>query len=154
MSDKSTKQVLQFAQQHCQQQGLRLTVKRSNVLQVMLDEAKPLSAYDIMAAYQVHFNQSISVVSIYRMLEFLIQARLVHKLLSSNQYLVCSHITCSHAHKVPMFLICDNCNQVEEVGIKKSLVSELKANIVSTNFKLQDQQLELHGICSGCRNLQ
>lgn len=151
MSDKTTEEVLQFAQQHCQQQGLRLTVKRSNVLQVMLDEAKPLSAYDIMAAYQAHFNQSISVVSIYRMLEFLIQARLVHKLLSSKQYLVCSHIRCSHAHKVPMFLICDNCNQVEEVGIKKSLVSELKANIVSTDFKLQDQQLELHGICSDCR---
>jgi Fur family zinc uptake transcriptional regulator len=56
MSDKTTEQVLRFARQHCQQQGLRLTVKRSNVLQVMLDEAKPLSAYDIMAAYQVHFN--------------------------------------------------------------------------------------------------
>lgn len=27
-------------------------------------------------------------------------------------------------------------------------------NIVSTDFKLQDQQLELHGICSGCRHLQ
>ncbi len=154
MLDKNTQQILQLVQQRCQQKNLRLTSKRSNVLQLMLDENKPLSAYDIMASYQIYFQESISVVSIYRMLNFLIQAQLIHKLLSSNKYLVCSHITCSHVHEIPQFLICNTCHQVEEVGIGKSLVSELEANIVSTGFKLQRQQLELYGICSDCQHLQ
>lgn len=153
MSQKDAQEVLQVAQQQCQQQGLRFTTKRSNVLQLMLSESKPLSAYDIMADYKTLYNQTLSAVSVYRMLDFLIQAQFVHKLLSSSQYLVCSHITCLHAHEIPQLLICDTCHQVEEKGIGKLLVSELEVNIASTGFKLQHQQLELHGICISCQNL-
>ena len=151
--NKNTQQILQAAQKQCQQQGLRFTTKRSNVLQLMLNEKKPLSAYDIMADYKTQYNQNISAVSVYRMLDFLIHAQFVHKLVSSSQYIVCSHITCHHAHEIPQLLICDTCHQVEEIGIGKLLASELEVNIAATGFKLQRQQLELHGTCINCQNL-
>ncbi len=153
ITNKNTQEILQAAEKQCQKHDLRFTNKRSSVLQLMLLENKPLSAYDIMADYKTQYNQNISAVSVYRMLDFLIQAQLVHKLSSSSQYIVCSHITCHHTHETPQLLICDTCHQVEEIGIGTLLTSELEANIAATGFKLQRQQLELHGVCSSCQNL-
>lgn len=150
--DKTIQQTLQVAQKQCQQQGLRFTAKRSNVLQLILHEDKPLSAYDIMDAYKTRYNENISAVSIYRMLDFLMHAQFVHKLPGSSQYIACSHIRCQHKHEAPKFLICDRCHHVEEVSLGKSLTSELELEVETTGFKLQRLQLELHGLCSRCQN--
>ncbi len=151
MSDNNSQQILQVAQQQCQQQGLRFTTKRSNVLWLMLLEEKPLSAYHIMDIYKARYHQNISAVSVYRMLDFLIEAQFVHKLQSGSQYIVCSHISCQHAHEIPKLLICDSCHQVEEINTGKSLASELEMTIAKTGFKLHTQQLELHGLCTRCQ---
>lgn len=153
MSDKNRQQTLQVVKQWCQQSDLTLTTKRSNVLQLMLVAEKALSAYDIVDNYVAQYQQKISAVSVYRMLDFLIKAGLVHKLSSSSQYIVCSHITCTHTHKMPMLLICNDCHQVEEIEIGNGLPPTLKKSLASTGFQLQDKQLELHGICLACQNL-
>jgi len=154
MLDKNIQKTLQLVKQRCQQQGLSFTTKRCNVLRLMLKAEKALPAYDIVAAYHLQYGQKISPVSIYRMLDFLVAAQLVHKLSSSSQYAACTHITCRHAHEMPMFLICNQCSQVEEIGVKKLLPPALEKNMASTGFQLQDRQLELHGICSNCQNSQ
>jgi len=117
----------------------------------MLTEKKGLSAYDIVDRYLVQYQQKISPVSVYRMLDFLIATGLIHKLSSDSQYIACSHITCSHRHKMPLLLICNSCHQVEEVAVAKELSPALENNIVSTGFQLQDKQLELHGISQNCQ---
>jgi len=151
MLDKNTQQTLQLIKQQCQQQGLSFTTKRTHVMRVLLEANKALSAYDIADTYYANYQQKISPVSVYRMLDFLIEAELVHKLLSSNKYLACSHSICQHAHEMPLFLICDACSEVKEIGIGASLPSSLKKLLVSENFKMQDKQLELHGACSNCQ---
>ncbi|PHS24692.1 MAG: transcriptional repressor [Methylophaga sp.] len=153
MSNKNRQQALQLVKQLCQQRGLKLTTKRSNILQLMLTEKKGLSTYDIVDSYLAQYHQKISPVSVYRMLGFLIVEKLVHKISSNSQYIVCSHITCSHSHQMPLFLICNNCNQVEEVDAANELPAALEKNIVSTGFQLQNKALELHGICQICKNI-
>lgn len=153
MLDKKIQKTLQIIKQQCQQQGLSFTTKRTNVMRVILEADEALSAYDIADAYRSKYKQKISPVSIYRMLDFLIEAQSVHKLLSSNKYIACSHTTCQHTHEMPLFLICDACSQVKEVGIGESLPSQLQQLMASTSFKAQDKQLELHGACSNCQKL-
>jgi len=153
MINKHIQHTLRVIKQQCQQQGLRFTTKRSEVMRVILEADTALSAYDIADAYYASYKKKISPVSVYRMLDFLIEAQSVHKLLTSNKYLACSHTTCEHAHETPLFLICDRCSQVEEIGIGGSLSSQLKNLMLSTNFKLQDKQLELHGACSDCQKI-
>ena len=153
MTDKTTQKTLQVAKQMSQQNGLKFTTKRSNVLQLMLEAKKALSAYDIVDDYSVQYQQKISAVSVYRMLDFLINAGLVHKLSSNSQYIVCSHITCSHAHETPMLLICNNCHQVDEVAIGNDLLPALKKSAAPSGFQLQNKQLEFHGICKACQEL-
>ena len=142
------------AQIQCSQTGLRLTDKRCKVLKILLQATEPLSAYDIADQFKSVFAEPLSAMSAYRMLDFLMQANLVHKLETSNQYLACSHISCEHEHELPQFLICDQCHTVKEIGLGKQLLKELKGSIEKTGFVLSNQQLELHGVCGDCHAKQ
>ena len=146
-------QIIKKSQEACFLAGARLTNKRKNVLTILLESAIPLSAYEIAEKYRFHFNEALPVMSVYRMLDFLIHERLVHKLETASQYMSCEHITCEHQHETPQFLICDECGNVKEIGIKKHIMSELALSIQNTGFKLTHQQLELHGICERCQKL-
>lgn len=148
-----TKQILDRAQTICRDAGVRLTEKRKRVLQVVIEAKEPLSAYQIADAYREEHGESLSVMSIYRMLNFLKENNLVHRLETTNQYLSCSHITCNHQHEVPQFLICDHCQGVSEVGIRKEIFNELNENIKGTGFQMARQQFEFHGTCDQCREL-
>ena len=46
----------------------------------------------------------------------------------ANKYVACSHITCEHEHEVPQFLICGQCQRVEEISISKGTISKLQKN--------------------------
>jgi Fur family zinc uptake transcriptional regulator len=147
----TTEQVLDRAQVICASQGAKLTDKRRRILQVVLQSAEPLSAYQIADQYRDLYGKTLSVMSVYRMLNFLKDNELVHRLETTNQYLPCSHISCNHAHEVPQFLICNSCKTVDEVGIRKEILQELSANIEDTGFALARQQLEFHGLCRACQ---
>ena len=144
-------QVLERAEQECQQAGVRLTVKRKNILALLLQSKQPLSAYDLVEQYRSQFAEALPAMSVYRILNFLVDNKLVHKLETTNQFLACAHIACDHEHQVPQFLICDRCHSVTEVGLRKPLVRELHESVKKTGFVVANQQLELHGTCALCR---
>ena len=142
--------ILVQAEQTCRDHGTRLTDKRKQVLSVLLMSKKALSAYELAEACRQEFGIAIPPMSVYRILDFLASENLVHKLQLANKYVACSHIACDHAHEVPQFLICDNCGEVKEIGIKKSLINSLKKGVSEAGFILQSPQLELHCLCQAC----
>lgn len=144
-------EIIRKSQEACALAGAKLTSKRKNVLIVLLASTTPLSAYEIVERYKAQFQESLPVMSVYRMLDFLIQEKLVHKLETASQYMSCAHIACDHQHETPQFLICDRCGNVKEVGIKKRIMDELERSIRSTGFALAHRQLELHGVCKHCQ---
>lgn len=131
--------------------GSKLTNKRKNVLAVLLASPAPLSAYEIVERYKAQFDESLPVMSAYRILSFLIQEKLAHKLETASQYMSCAHITCNHQHGTSQFLICNHCGNVKEIGIKKHIMAEFERSIQSTGFTVVSKQLELHGVCELCR---
>ncbi len=144
--------IIKKTQEICTSTGVKLTSKRKHALLVLLTASVPLSAYEIAEQYKAKFNETLPVMSVYRIMNFLIREKLVHKLETANRFIACAHIACDHPHEVPQFLICDNCHTVKEVGIKKHIVTELEHSIKHTGFTLVSQQLELHGLCKQCRN--
>ena len=147
------KKIIQKAEESCIESGGRLTVKRKNVLMALLSSDMPQSAYEISSYYKETFNEAIPVMSIYRMLKFLVKESLVHKLSSTKKYVACSHIACNHSHKVPQFLICDQCHQVSEVGVQKEIIDALQISVENADFYLNSPELELHGVCRDCHKL-
>lgn len=142
---------LAHAEATCKESGGRLTAKRKNVLRVLLDKEMPLSAYEIADIYKETYNESLAPMSVYRMLQFLIDSTLVHKLSSTNKFIACSHISCKHSHQVPQFLICDKCDSVEEVNIDRQLIQGIEKAVVEKSFILNSPQFELHGLCLNCQ---
>ena len=147
----STNKTLQNAEVICRDAGVRLTTKRKRALALLLESQSPISAYELIDLYYARFSESLTAMSAYRMLNFLVKETLAHRLNSVNKYTACEHINCSHAHDLPQFLICDNCQSVSEVGIQKHTLDQIRADILKTGFSIENQQFELHGLCSKCQ---
>ena len=142
------------AEQYCKNHGARLTPKRKQVLSSLIQSEKALSAYDLISLFEQDCGEKIPAMSVYRILDFLENEHLVHKLNLANKYVACSHITCDHEHGVPQFLICNACNQVKEITIDKSTINELKNNVENAGFQLVSPQLEMNCICNTCSAAQ
>lgn len=154
MAQARISRILDSAKNACELEGTRLTRKRQNVLQCLLKSKKPLSAYEIADAYQTAFDEPIRAMSVYRMLDFLIDEKLAHKLKSANKYVACSHIVCDHAHGIPQFLICDKCGKVEEISVSKKIIDSLAASAEKANFTLISEQIELYCLCDKCSSVK
>lgn len=141
---------LQHAESHCGERGTRLTPKRKNILLSLLQSEKAMSAYDLVDYCKSEFGDTMPAMSVYRILDFLQEEFLVHKLNSSNKYVACSHITCDHDHDITQFLICSECLQVKEINIKPSTIKALQHNIEEAGFHLISPQLEMHCLCESC----
>jgi Fur family zinc uptake transcriptional regulator len=138
------------ADRSCAEVGVRLTAKRKAVLVTLLSRKQALSAYELAEQYRRDHGESIPVMSVYRMLDFLAEQNLVHKLSAINKYIACAHISCAHEHETPQFLICDGCQRVSEVGVESATMASLGREIAATGFHLSGRQLELHGLCGDC----
>jgi Fur family zinc uptake transcriptional regulator len=147
---KHTASILQKADEKCTRAGTRLTVKRAALLGLLVEAARPLSAYELVALYNQSEEQTIQPMSAYRILQFLQSEELVHKLETQNKYIACSHISCSHAHQVPQFLVCRKCHKVSEINLPAGIVDELSTQAKLSGFELDESRIELDGVCKDC----
>ena len=144
--------IIEHAEQYCKNKGTRLTEKRKHVLYGLLKSKKALSAYELADYCKDKFGETIPAMSVYRILDFLQNEHLVHKLNLANKYVACAHITCDHDHGVPQFLICGQCQKVKEISISKSTVTKLKGNVEKAGFHLVSPQIEMNCLCEECMN--
>lgn len=147
---KNLTTIIDHAEHHCKVNGSRLTDKRKQVLSGLLQSEKALSAYELVDICKVQFNETLPAMSVYRILDFLQSEHLVHKLKLANKYVACAHITCDHAHAVPQFLICGQCQKVKEISISKTFITELQGNVERAGFNLVSSQIEMDCICADC----
>lgn len=136
-----------------QRKGISFTEKRQKILTVLLNAEQAISAYEIVDLYKKQYDQSIPAMSVYRILEFLIEIGAVHKLETVNQFIVCEHAACEHTHQKAQFLICDDCHSVQEIVLEKDVIDSLNHSVVNAGFSLKSPQLELHGLCVDCSSI-
>ncbi len=147
----SVKKIIEHAQIQCEHRGTRLTDKRKAVLTGLLSSRRALSAYELIEVCRETMDEKLPPMSMYRILDFLEEEGLVHKLKLANRYVACMHITCDHQHEVPQFLICNECFRVEETAISKAMLDSLKGNVKKVGFELVSPQLEINCVCGDCR---
>ena len=143
-------EIVDSAENQCRKRGVRLTKKRKMVLECLLRNGKPTSAYSIVDYFKDRLNEHIPAMSVYRILKFLQNNLLVHKIQTQNKFIVCSHIACDHDHQTTQILICQKCNRVEEVLSSTIFNQELQKNLERTKFQLFTSQFEINCICISC----
>jgi len=145
--------LLRAAEVSCSENGARLTQRRRQVLSALTQSSSPLSAYEVLDLCNRSTASAMPAMSVYRILDFLEQQLLVHRLSTSNKYVSCAHITCDHKHfQTPHFLLCEGCSSVEEVDATEEASEALEQMAKTVGFKLTTQQFELSGICTTCQN--
>ncbi len=143
--------IIEHAEQSCKSHGARLTEKRKLILSGLVKSEQALSAYELIDYIKEELGETISAMTMYRILEFLEDEHLIHKLNLSNKYIACSHVVCNHKpDEVPLFLICNECNNVQETSIMRSMMNTLKKSIEDSRCKLVSSQLEVFCLCESC----
>lgn len=136
----------QRAEAVCSEHGERLTPGRAAAYAALLENDKPLSAYDLIAQLEKQQDRKIAPLTVYRHLDFLMRVGLVHRLQSTQSYLPCDHP--EHDHK-SQYLLCSSCGQVDELESKtiEVLLSEIAA---ARGFRPKNAVVEVEGMCEVC----
>ena len=138
--------LLREAEAACREAGLLFTALRRRVLGEHATAGRPLGAYDLVE--RLGRERRVAPISIYRTLDFLIEARLVHRIATRNTFLPCHH---AHApHDDTVFLVCTRCGNVDEV-VSPEATGGLAGTAEAAGFKPAGRAVELEGECADCR---
>jgi Fur family zinc uptake transcriptional regulator len=138
-------QLLRLAEALCRRRGVRLTAQRRRVLAVVWGSARPLGAYDILAAIRQELPRA-APPTVYRALDFLQAQGLVHKLETLHAYVGCRHPEHDHWGQ---FLICTGCGDVTELE-DEAIRRSLRQAAAASGFQPQRRVVELTGTCAHC----
>lgn len=143
--DRCVRQAVAHAEQVCADRDLRLTPIRRRVLELIWTNHQPSKAYDLLEAIRGE-PFSTAPPTVYRALDFLLDAGLIHRIESLNAYVGCD---ARHAAGSTMFLICRGCDRVAELpgtGVGKAIGRAAKR----AGFAVDQETVEISGLCGGC----
>ncbi|MDX1403089.1 MAG: Fur family transcriptional regulator [Woeseiaceae bacterium] len=143
--DSCVAEAMATAVRICRERGLRLTRQRRRVLELVWNSHKPIGAYEILDRLN-RDGARVAPPTVYRALEFLIEAELVHRLDSLNAFVGCPDPANPHSRQ---FLICRECRSVAE--LEDSDIDQLvRQSAARLGFEALEQTLEIEGVCRNC----
>ncbi|HEY2022610.1 Fur family transcriptional regulator, partial [Paraburkholderia sp.] len=128
------------------ERGEKLTPIRRKVLELLLNSGRATKAYSLLDQMR-HIHPGSAPPTVYRALDFLLSAGLVHRIESINAFTVCHDLTqCQHG----ILVVCQQCGTVTELHQPK-LRQALVVQIEDAGYRLAGDEIELKGLCSACQ---
>ena len=126
--------------------GVRLTLVRRRVLEILLEAHRAMGAYDVLQRLAAEgFGNQPPVA--YRALEFLVENGLAHRINRLNAFAACMHPGEDHS---PAFLICRLCDAVAEAPAAPVRAALDKA-AAGMGFVVERSNVEALGLCPACQ---
>src|ERR1700741_2952732 len=142
----SAEAALALAEEYCRERGEKLTPIRRKVLELLLTSGRATKAYSLLDDMR-QIPPGSAPPTVYRALDFLLAAGLVHKIESINAFAVCHDLTqCQHG----ILVVCQQCGNVTELHQPK-LRQALVTQIEDAGYRLASDEIELKGLCSACQ---
>jgi Fur family transcriptional regulator, ferric uptake regulator len=128
--------------------GRRLTGQRQLLLQLIQEHGGHLDAHELYRLASQR-NPRLSLSTVYRTMNLLRDLGLVNEVhLGEEHHHYELRPPSEHCH-----LICVNCGRVVEIG--GELIEQLKATVAEQqDFDITEAQVDLMGLCAGCRRTQ
>ena len=140
--------LLDRARQTFDDKGLKLTTLRLNVLAEIAASHDAMGAYDVIARLAAKTGAKLAPISVYRAIDALLEAGLVHRLESKNAYFAChAPHTGTQRH---IALLCEACSRVVEVP-GAGVYGLIEAAGAAKDFVLRSAVAEGVGRCAACR---
>lgn len=130
------------------QAGYRLSEPRKRVMQLLLNDRKPLTP---LAIHHTLMRQGIrlGVVSVYRALALLASLGLVTVVYQPDGSAGYVTATKGHIHHI----LCQKCYRTLEFVGSEDLTTLFKRVEAETSFKVNDHLFQLYGVCPECQTL-
>ncbi len=137
------------AEDLCRSRGVALTRLRRRVLELIWGRHGPAGAYDILDHLRRE-RRSAAPTSVYRALDFLLEAGLIHRIATLNAYIGCGDPlgTGDVAHG-GQFLICEQCGAVAELE-DAAIARRIGDSATRLGFVVRRQTVEIAGLCPAC----
>jgi Fur family transcriptional regulator, zinc uptake regulator len=141
--------VLERAHRQFEKKGIRLTELRRSVLNEIAGSHEALGAYEVLERL-ARKGTRLAPISLYRAIDALLAAGAVHRLESRNAFFAChaQHASSNEDHK--LFLVCESCGRVAEVGSHR-LFGEISTAAEEVSFLPKHTVAEVSGLCTDCR---
>jgi Fur family zinc uptake transcriptional regulator len=138
--------IMRTAEKMCAERGLQLTPIRRRVLELVTQRHAPIGAYDILGALKKGEGAQ-APPTVYRALEFLLEAGLIHRIDAINAFVACEAPETVHTGQ---FLICRECNKVVELD-DPAISRLLTQKAAAAGFTADTHDVEIKGLCAACR---
>lgn len=125
---------------------IRLTDLRRQVFEEIAASHGAVGAYDVQERL-ARKGVRLAPVSIYRALEALLEAGVVHRLESRNAYFACHSAHGSGA--VQVVLTCSRCGTIAEVA-GDAVLRAIETAAATARFKAAASIVEVTGLCGNC----
>lgn len=135
------------AEQVFESKGLKLTRLRRKILEEIASSHHAVGAYDILDNL-ARKGDRMAPISVYRAIDALLEAGVVHRLESRNAFFAC-HATHAEPSR-QVVLACELCGLVAEVDGEK-IFKALTAAADAVHFKPRRQVVEMTGLCRNCQ---
>lgn len=136
---------LREAEDVCARFGVRLTKLRREILEILLASDSPVKAYDIIEQMRDK-GERLTPPTVYRVLDFLLQYGLAHRVNSLSAYVPC---TGSHDEHALLLFVCSECSRAEELD-DPALYASIRARLGEMGMSLRDNSIEIQGTCRKC----
>ena len=135
-------------EQICEQRGITLTPLRHQILSILIQKQTGQTAYEILDQLKLK-RPNAKAMTVYRVLNFLEEHHLIHKLAGKNTYSLCQHPGKAH---LPQLITCTSCHNTVEV-IAPKLQRAIKNLLDEHQFTLSSRPIEIYGDCQGCQTV-
>jgi Fur family zinc uptake transcriptional regulator len=146
-SDRRLAKAVERANQAFTDKNLRFTKLRQDVFQEIAATYASIGAYDILAKL-AEKGTRLAPISVYRAIDALLEAGVVHRLESKNAFFACRRLDHTAARR-PIFLACENCNAVQEVD-SEGIFETIDRVSRAASFQPRVKFVEVSGLCRNC----
>jgi Fur family transcriptional regulator, zinc uptake regulator len=146
-----TARSLQSAERLCLEKGLAFTPLRRQVYELIAADNTPVGAYDLLDRLKKQ-RANAAPVTIYRALDFLLEAGLIHRIDALQAYAACEvhgHGEHEHADHGGLVLVCSRCKQLTEFE-DPQLEREIERTALEHGFQVAHHLIEIRGLCGRC----
>lgn len=130
------------------ERNLRFTDLRRRVFEEIASTTASIGAYEILDRLSKKGTR-LAPISVYRALDALIEAGVIHRLESKNAYFACRRLHTPRTGRRPMFLSCESCGAVFETD-GEDIFSSIDAAATEAGFTPRVRFVEVTGTCKDC----
>jgi Fur family zinc uptake transcriptional regulator len=147
LSERRLAKSVERACQAFDEKNLRFTKLRREVFEEIAATHNSVGAYDVLARL-AEKGTRLAPISVYRAIDALLEAGVIHRLESKNAYFACRRLDHTPGRR-PIVLSCEKCNAVAEVE-SEGIFETIDRVSKGASFEPRVRFVEVLGTCRNC----